>query len=123
METVSAISRLTLFPLEELTVAFTTRSSDSRGLGDIAIVCVAEPSTVPGDRLWQLAATMYANTPTSNTLARWILTQCSRARMCRSAQHLDLPHTKWTAELTRTVHLDALFANHEALRTGRMTVH
>ncbi|WP_327323825.1 hypothetical protein OG735_15905 [Streptomyces sp. NBC_01210] len=118
----SARSRLTVFPLEGLTVAYTTQSSDSRSLGDIAIVGVTDPDTVTGDHLWRLAASMYNNPPTVQTQARWILTQCTRARTVRATSHRDLADAKWTGDLTREVHVDALFANHAILRTGRLTV-
>ncbi|MFI2368385.1 hypothetical protein [Streptomyces sp. NPDC018833] len=72
--------------------------------------------------MWRLAAGMYANTPTDQAQARWILTQCTRARMCRSPSYRDLPDTPWTAQLTRTVPLDELFANHDVLRTGRLVI-
>ncbi|MFF3398016.1 hypothetical protein ACFYW6_05800 [Streptomyces sp. NPDC002659] len=118
----SACSRITVFPLEGLTVAYTTQSSDSRGLGDVAIVGLIDPGTATGDHLWRLAASMYTNPPSSQTQARWILTQCTRARTVRAKAHRDLPDTKWTGDLTREFHLDALFANHAILRTGRLTI-
>ena len=121
-ELLSARSRLTVFPLEDLAVAYTTRSSDSRGLGDIAVVGVVEPDHAPGDHLWRLAASMYANPPTNQTQARWILTQCVRARTVRASGYQDLPDAKWTGDLTREVRLDALFANHTVLRTGRLSI-
>ncbi|MFI2345742.1 hypothetical protein ACH492_01485 [Streptomyces sp. NPDC019443] len=118
----SACSRLTVFPLEGLTVAYTTRSSDSRGLGDVAIVGVVEPDSATGDHMWRLAASMYTNPPPSQAQARWILTQCTRARTVRAPTYRDLPDAKWTGDLTREFHLDALFANHTCLRTGRITI-
>ena len=122
LEVVSAVSRLTVFPLHGLMVAYTTQSSDRRGLGDVGIVAVLEPESAPGEHLWRMAASMYTNPPTAQTQARWILTQCTRARMCRAASHRDLPETKWTAELDRTFHLDNLFANHDILRMGRIVI-
>ncbi|WP_406001111.1 hypothetical protein [Streptomyces sp. NBC_00829] len=113
---------MTVFPLECLTVAYTTQSSDSRGLGDVAIVGVIDPDVATGDHLWRLAATMYTNPPTSQTQARWILTQCNRARTVNAPAYRDLPDAKWTGDLTREFHLDALFANHTSLRTGRLTI-
>ncbi|MFF8843154.1 hypothetical protein ACF08N_10525 [Streptomyces sp. NPDC015127] len=119
---VTAVSRLTVFPLYGLLIAYTTRSSDQRGLGDIAVVGVVGPSGATGDAVWRLATSMYANPPTSQAQARWILTQCTRARMCRAPSYRDLPQAKWTAELTRTMHLDGLFANHDILRTGTLVI-
>ncbi|MBT2367010.1 hypothetical protein J7E88_17260 [Streptomyces sp. ISL-10] len=119
---VTAVSRLTVFPLHGLLIAYTTQSSDQRGVGDIAIVCVVSADGASGDRLWRLAASMYSNTPTGQTQARWILTQCTRARMCRAPSYRDLPEAKWTAELTHTMHLDGLFANHDILRTGTLAI-
>ena len=118
----SARSRITVFPLEGLTVAYTTQSSDSRGLGDVAIVGVVDPGTATGDHVWRRAASMYTNPPSSQTQARWILTQCTRARTVKAPSYLDLPDSKWTGDLTRAFHLDALFANHAILRTGRLTI-
>lgn len=119
---VTAVSRLTVFPLHGLMVAYTTQSSDGRGLGDIAVVGVVGPDETTADALWRLAASMYANPPTFQIQARWILTQCTRARMCRSPSYRDLPTTKWTAEFNRTLRLDGLFANHDVLRTGTLTI-
>ncbi|HET6359947.1 hypothetical protein [Streptomyces sp.] len=118
----SACSRITVFPLEGLTVAYTTQSSDSRGLGDVAIVGLIDPGTATGDHVWRLAASMYTNPPADQTQARWILTQCIRARTVKAPSYRDLPDTKWTGALTREFHLDALFANHTVLRTGRLTI-
>ena len=118
----AACSRITAFPLEGLTVAYTTQSSDSRGLGDVAIVGVIEPDGATGDHLWRLAASMYTNPPTGQTQARWILTQCTRARTVKAPSYRDLPDAKWTGDLTREFHLDGLFANHVILRTGRLSV-
>ncbi|WP_328677663.1 hypothetical protein OG905_25905 [Streptomyces sp. NBC_00322] len=118
----SACSRITVFPLEGLTVAYTTQSSDSRGLGDVAVVGLIDPATASGDHLWWLAASMYTNPPSSQTQARWILTQCTRARTVRAPSYRDLPDAKWTGDLTREFRLDALFANHAILRTGRLTI-
>ena len=50
--------------------------------------------------------------------ARWILTQASRARMV--TQYTDLPRATWTAYIRRRFALDALFANHDVLMTGRV---
>ncbi|MEU0370657.1 hypothetical protein ABZ070_10390 [Streptomyces sp. NPDC006283] len=122
LEVVSAVSRLTVFPLHGLQVAYTTQSSDRRGLGDVGIVAVLEPASASGEHLWRMAESMYSNPPTGQTAARWILTQCTRARMCRAPAHRDLPEAKWTAELDRTFHLDGLFANHDIIRTGRLVI-
>ncbi|MGI5398703.1 hypothetical protein ACQEVG_04435 [Streptomyces sp. CA-135486] len=119
---VSACSRVTVFPLEGLTVAYTTQSSDSRGLGDVAVVGVVAPDSATGDHLWWLAASMYNNQPTGQAQARWILTQCTRARVAKAPSHRDLPDAKWTAALTREFRLDSLFANHDILRTGRLAI-
>ncbi|WP_405597988.1 hypothetical protein OG741_15060 [Streptomyces sp. NBC_01410] len=118
----SARSRITVFPLEGLRVAYTTQSSDSRGLGDVAIVGLIDRGTATGDHLWRLAASMYTNPPTSQTQARWILTQCTRARTVKAPSYRDLTDTRWTGDLTREFPLDGLFANHAILRTGRLTI-
>ncbi|MFD7614401.1 hypothetical protein [Streptomyces sp. NPDC059828] len=110
-------TRVTLFPLEGLTVAYTTQSSDPRGLGDIAIIAVT--GAARGDDLWSLARSMWSRVSNSQEQARWILTQAARARMVRCDAYTDLPDAEWSAELDRTFHLDGLFANHETLRTGR----
>lgn len=47
----------------------------------------------------------------------------TRARMVACTPYKDLPDAKWTAELTRTLRFDTLFANHTTLRTGRLTIH
>ncbi|MEU2433059.1 hypothetical protein ABZ611_26815 [Streptomyces sp. NPDC007861] len=115
-------TRVTVFPLEGLTVAYTTLSSDSRGLGDIAVVAVTAPDTATGDHLWRLAQDMFTNMPSEQQQARWILTQANRARIVNAPTYQDLPQTMWTAGLTRHFRLDGLFANHEILTTGRLTL-
>ncbi|MFI6465392.1 hypothetical protein [Streptomyces sp. NPDC050538] len=122
----TATSRVTVFPLEGLTVAYTTQSSDQRGLGDIGLVTVVgkgeegrEGGQDDGDSLWRLAHDLGGRTHGGDQ-ARWIITQASRARMVRA--YTDLPHAKWTAHINRRFELDALFANHEVLMTGRIAL-
>ncbi|MDQ0961526.1 hypothetical protein QFZ66_005404 [Streptomyces sp. B4I13] len=112
----TATSRVTVFPLEELTVAYTTHSSDSRGLGDIGLVTVVDEQS-DGEELWRLARDLGGRTQVPDQ-ARWILTQASRARVVTA--YADLPDAKWTAHIRRRVVLDTLFANHEILMTGRI---
>ncbi|MEV0636960.1 hypothetical protein AB0I77_18770 [Streptomyces sp. NPDC050619] len=114
----SATSRVTVFPLERLTVAYTTQSSDERGLGDIGLVTVvAEHSD--GEELWRLARDLGGRANGADQ-ARWILTQASRVRMVNA--YTDLPRATWTAYIRRRVELDALFANHDILMTGRIAL-
>ncbi|MEV0962576.1 hypothetical protein AB0J25_08255 [Streptomyces sp. NPDC049910] len=112
---------MTVFPLEGLTVAYTTQSSDARGLGDIAVIAVIAPDNAQGDDLWRLAQSMWGRIPTSQEQAKWILTQATRARMM-APSYEDLPGAEWTADLTRRFELGMLFANHEVLTTGRLTL-
>ncbi|MER7000098.1 hypothetical protein [Streptomyces sp. NPDC000410] len=121
-ERIDDSSRVTLFPLGGLTVAYTTRSSDKRRLGDIGIVAVTAPDTAKGEDLWSLARSMWARPTNSQEQARWILTQAIRARIVQAPAYQNLPDAKWAAELTRRFHLDALFANHQILATGRLTL-
>ncbi|MFI5801178.1 hypothetical protein [Streptomyces sp. NPDC051677] len=114
----TAISRVTLFPLDVLTVAYTTHSSDTRGLGDIGLVAVVDEQG-DGEELWRLARDL-GGRPQDTDQARWILTQASRARTV--AAYTNLPDAKWTANIHRRYPLDALFANHELLMTGRISV-
>ncbi|MCQ9185064.1 hypothetical protein KMT30_39755 [Streptomyces sp. IBSBF 2953] len=114
----TASSRITVFPLHHLIVAYTTRSSDARGLGDVGIVAVVGEQA-DGDELWRLARDLGGRTQAPDQ-ARWILTQASRARVVKA--YTDLPYAKWTARILRRFPLDALFANHEVLMTGRMTL-
>jgi hypothetical protein len=113
----TATSRVTVFPLEGLSVAYTTRSGDERGLGDVGLVAVVDVHS-DGEELWRLARDLGGRTSDADQ-ARWILTQASRARMVRSG---DLPDVTWTAYIRRRFTLDALFANHDVLMTGRMTL-
>ncbi|MER6422690.1 hypothetical protein [Streptomyces sp. NPDC001137] len=117
----TATSRVTVFPLEKLTVAYTTQSSDERGLGDIGLVTVVREDGDElghdGDELWQLARDLGGRT-TDGDQARWILTQAGRARMISAFD--DLPDATWTAYIRRRFALDALFANHDVLMTGRI---
>jgi hypothetical protein len=114
----TATSRVTLFPLDHLTVAYTTHSSDPRGLGDIGLVTVVDEHS-DGEELWRLARDLGGRTQSPDQ-ARWILTQASRARVVTA--YADLPDAKWTAYVRRRFVLDALFANHEILVTGRITL-
>jgi hypothetical protein len=117
----TATSRVTVFPLERLTVAYTTQSSDLRGLGDIGLVTVVHEDDDErgryGDELWHLARDLGGRT-TDGDQARWILTQASRARMVSA--YANLPDATWTAYIRRRCTLDALFANHDVLMTGRI---
>ncbi|MFJ4631486.1 hypothetical protein [Streptomyces sp. NPDC088847] len=114
----TATSRVTVFPVETLTLAYTTQSSDERGLGDIGLVAVVDALS-EGEELWRLAHSLGGrNSPADQ--ARWILTQAHRARVV--AAYTDLPHATWTAYIRRRIDLDALFANHEVLLTGRMSL-
>ena len=113
----TATSRVTVFPLESLTVAYTTQSSDERSLGDIGLVTIVDGNGSDGDELWRLARDLGGRT-TGGDQARWILTQASRARMVST--YTDLRDTAWTAYIRRRFELDALFANHNVLATGRI---
>ncbi len=113
-----ARSRVTLFPLGDLAVAYTTQSSDPRHLGDIAIVAVT--GSARGDDLWRAARSMWGRVSNTQEQARWIITQATRARMVRCDVYTDLPNAEWSAELDRPFHLTGLFANHEILCTGRI---
>ena len=112
----TATSRVTVFPLESLTIAYTTQSSDERTLGDIGLVTVVDEHS-DGDELWRLARGLGGRN-TGEDQARWILTQASRARIVTS--YRDLPGATWTAHIRRRFALDALFANHDVLMTGRI---
>ncbi|WP_405872389.1 hypothetical protein [Streptomyces sp. NBC_00005] len=112
----TATSRVTVFPLESLTIAYTTQSSDERTLGDIGLVTVIDEQS-DGDELWHLARDLGGRN-TGGDQARWILTQASRARMVKA--YTDLPDATWTAYIRRRFALDALFANHDVLMTGRI---
>ncbi|MFJ9421583.1 hypothetical protein [Streptomyces sp. NPDC101249] len=114
----TSTSRVTVFPLENLTVAYTTRSGDTRHLGDIALVAVVREQG-DGEELWRLARVLGGRVQEEDQ-ARWILTQASRARVVMA--HGDLPHAQWTAHVGRRFALGSLFANHDVLLTGRMTL-
>ncbi|MET8025096.1 hypothetical protein [Streptomyces avermitilis] len=114
----TATSRVTVFPLESLTVAYTTQSSDERGLGDIGLVTVVGEHS-DGDELWRLARDL-GNRTHDGDQARWILTQASRARMVTT--YRDLPKATWTAQIRRRCELGGLFANHDVLMTGRIAL-
>ncbi|WP_416973915.1 hypothetical protein [Streptomyces sp. 4F14] len=114
----TATSRITLFPLHHLSVAYTTHSSDSRGLGDIGVVAVLHDDLSTGEELWKLAERLGGRNAVHDQ-ARWILTQACRARIVTSG---DQPRTPWTAVIGRRYALGSLFANHEILMTGRMTL-
>jgi len=114
----TATSRVTVFPLEALTLAYTTQSSDQRGLGDIGLVAVVDVLS-EGEELWRLARDLGGRSNDADQ-ARWILAQASRARIV--AAYTDLPYATWTAYIRRRFHLDALFANHDILLTGRIAL-
>ncbi|WP_371671170.1 hypothetical protein OG985_28255 [Streptomyces sp. NBC_00289] len=113
----TATSRVTVFPLDGLTVAYTTRSGDERGLGDVGLVAVVD-DVRDGEELWRLARDLGGRVHGGDQ-ARWILTQASRARMVRSG---DLPCATWTAYIRRRFDLDGLFVNHDVLLTGRIAL-
>ncbi|MFI2432449.1 hypothetical protein [Streptomyces sp. NPDC018957] len=96
-------------------MAYTTHSSDQRGLGDIGVVAVLGGQG-DGDELWSLAHDLGGRAQAQDQ-ARWILTQASRARMVKSD---DRPDVMWTAYIRRRFELDALFTNHDVLMTGRI---
>ncbi|MCX4738918.1 hypothetical protein [Streptomyces antibioticus] len=110
------VGRVTVFPLEHLTVAYTTRSGDGRGLGEVGVVAVVGERG-DGEEVWRLAQGLGGRVH-GQEQARWILTQASRARVV--AAFTELRDVKWTAYVRRRFVLDALFANHEVLVTGRM---
>lgn len=114
----TATSRVTVFPLEGLSVAYTTQSSDERCLGDIGLVTVVDAGG-DGEALWRLACDLGGHQQ-RQVQARWILTQASRARTVTA--YTDLPGTTWTAYIRRRFVLDSLFANHDVLMTGRMVL-
>ncbi|WP_405948270.1 hypothetical protein OG588_18505 [Streptomyces prunicolor] len=114
----TATSRVTVFPLETLTLAYTTQSSDERGLGDIGLVAVVDVLS-EGEELWRLARSLGGRNSDADR-ARWILTQANRARVV--AAYTDLPRTTWTAYIRRRIDLDVLFANHDTLLTGRISL-
>ncbi|MGV9554972.1 hypothetical protein [Streptomyces sp. NPDC003522] len=118
----TATSRVTVFPLDALTVAYTTRSGDERGLGEIGLVAVVGrhrdgDGDGDGEELWGLAREVGGRAQEGEQ-ARWILTQASRARVVGAGA--DLPDVRWTAYIRRRFVLDTLFANHDVLVTGRM---
>ncbi|MFE7269840.1 hypothetical protein [Streptomyces sp. NPDC057623] len=115
----TATGRVTLFPLEGLSVAYTTQSSDKRCLGDIGLVAVVDEHS-DGEELWNLARDLGGRN-NGQEQARWILTQAGRARVVTSSAYGDLADVTWTAYVRRQLELDALYANHEVLMTGRIT--
>ena len=88
-----------------------------RGLGDIGLVAVVDVLS-EGEELWRLAHSLGGRNNDADR-ARWILTQANRARVV--AAYTDLPRTTWTAYIRRRIDLDALFANHAILLTGRIS--
>ena len=115
----TATGRVTLFPLEGLSVAYTTQSSDERCLGEIGLVAVVDEHS-DGEELWHLARNLGGRNYGQDQ-ARWILTQAGRARMVKSSAYGDLAGITWTAHVRRRLQLDTLYANHEVLMTGRIT--
>jgi len=114
----AAVSRVTVFPLEGLSVAYTTHSSDARGLGDVGVVAVLHDELSEGEELWRLASQLGGRNA-SQEQARWILTQAGRARVVGAG---DLLGVAWEAVVRRRHELGGLFMNHEVLMTGRMRV-
>ncbi|WP_455362466.1 hypothetical protein [Streptomyces sp. SYSU K21746] len=123
IEELTGRSRVTVFPLEGLTVAYTTQSSDSRGLGDVAIMALTGPDSAQDSRrLWQLAADMLGERKGRQDAAKWLLIQCLRARMTNAPAHQEHVDAAWAAVLDTEVRLACLYANHERLRTGCLTL-
>jgi len=115
----AAVSRVSVFRLEGLSVAYTTYSSDARGLGDVGVVAVLDDEVSEGWELWKLAERLGGRNALQEQ-ARWILTQAGRARVAGAAR--ELPGAAWEAVVGRRHELGALFMNHEVLVTGRMRV-
>ncbi|WP_399885492.1 hypothetical protein ACGH7X_14810 [Streptomyces sp. BBFR51] len=113
----NASSRVTLFSLNHVAVAYTTRSSDERALGDIGLVAVVDAGG-NGDELWRLARDLGGRT-TPQEQARWILTQAVRARIVNLGEGGIVA---WTAHISRLFELSTLFANHDILATGRIVL-
>lgn len=114
----SGTSRVTVFPLEGHTIAYTNRSSDSRGLGDIAVIGVTDPQGT-GEALWRMAREFCRAKDLSDDHARWIITQAFRVRMTGSYE----PPGTWTATISRRYELPGLFSNHDVLLTGVIKLH
>ncbi|MGK5549493.1 hypothetical protein ACSNOH_32915 [Streptomyces sp. URMC 127] len=112
----SGTSLVTVFSLEGHTIAYTSQSSDNRGLGDIAVIGVTSPPDT-GETLWRLAREFCRARDLPDDHARWIITQASRARMIGSYE----PPGRWTATLSRRYELPGLFSNHDVLLTGVIT--
>ncbi|MFH8789938.1 hypothetical protein [Streptomyces roseoverticillatus] len=114
----SGTSRITAFPLEGHTVAYTSQSSDSRGLGDIAVIGVTDPAGT-GETLWRLAQEFCRARDLPDDHARWIITQAFRVRMTGSYE----PPGRWAATISRRYELPGLFSNHDVLLTGVIKLH
>ncbi|MCF3107112.1 hypothetical protein IPZ58_37015 [Streptomyces roseoverticillatus] len=114
----SGASRITVFPLEGHTVGYTNQSSDGRGLGDIAVIGVIDPTGTGGETLWRLAREFCRARDLPDDHARWIITQASRVRMTGSYE----PPGRWTATISRRYELPSLFSNHGVLLTGVITL-
>lgn len=118
------VSRVTVFPLEGLLLAYTSWSSDSRGLGDVGIVgvCANRSGAAVGDELWATARSMWGRIAKDQEVAEWILTQALRCRVVHSPRYLDLLEAKWEANLSKQHSMGKVYANHEVLATGSMTL-
>ncbi|MFH9606888.1 hypothetical protein [Streptomyces sp. NPDC017448] len=117
-------SRVTVFPLGDVSLAYTSWSSDSRGIGDVGIVALLlveeEEEEQPEGQVWKVIERLWGRRAPEREVAEWLLMQALRCRVVHSARYRDLPDAEWTAELSRQVHLGRVFTNHEVLATGSL---
>lgn len=115
LETLSSTSRVTRFQIDAIECAYTTYSSDSRGLGDIGIIGpVSADETETGGLLWQLAVRYCSERAQIWNHAEWIITQARRVAILQAPAVMP-----WTAHVGRTHAIGTLYANHETLKTAR----
>lgn len=115
LETLSSTSRVTRFQIDAIECAYTTYSSDSRGLGDIGIIGPVSPDAAEtGSVMWQLATRYCSERAQIWNHAEWIITQARRVAILQAPAVMP-----WTVHIGRTHAMGTLYANHETLKTGR----
>jgi hypothetical protein len=121
-ESLSGVSRVTVFAMFGVVFGYATHHLDARRIGDVAIVGPLTPGIEWG-RLWQMARTCGRPTAGETELARWVLTQATRAFVCGSDRIAQFHEQGWKLEPGgKRVHFKATYAHRDQLWIGNLTV-
>ncbi|QDY77923.1 hypothetical protein [Streptomyces qinzhouensis] len=121
-EGLTGSSRVTVFAMFGVAFGYATHHLDARRVGDVAVVGPLTPGVEWG-LLWQMARNCGRATAGEAELARWVLTQATRAFVCGSGRIAQFPEQGWKLEPGgKRVRFDSTYANRDQLWTGNLTV-